>query len=79
MKAKKNYVDISKWTTIMSRRNAGQFLEVSDHLLKVGILMRAYVVPPYGIRWEGKRKKCYKIFFKDSHHDMQIMSRRNAE
>ena len=46
MKANTKYVDISKWTTIMSRRNAGPFLEFFDHLLKVIIMMTAYEVPP---------------------------------
>ena len=45
-KANTKYVDISKWTTIMSRRNAGPFLEFFDHLLKVNIVMTAYEVPP---------------------------------
>ena len=34
----------------MSRRNAGPILEFFDHLMKVIIMMRAYVVPPLGIR-----------------------------
>ena len=46
MKANTKYVDISKWTTIMSRRNAGPLLEYFDHLLKVIIMMTAYEVPP---------------------------------
>ena len=37
------------------------------------------MVPPYGIRWEERRKKCFIIFSKDSHLDMQLMSRRHAE
>ena len=64
----------------MSRRHTGHFYEAFEHLLKVIIVIRAYVVPPYGIRGEGrKEKKCFEIFSKDSHHDMQIMSRHHAE
>ena len=37
------------------------------------------MVPPYGIRWEERRKKCFIIFPKDSHLDMQLMSRRHTE
>ena len=51
MKANTKYVDISKRTTIMSRRNAGPFMEFFDHLLKVNIMMRAYVVSP-GLRYK---------------------------
>ena len=57
MKANTKYVDISKWSTIMCRRNRGHFLEFFDHLVKVIIRMRAYVVPPRGIRWEERRIK----------------------
>ena len=57
MKANRKSVDISKWTTIMSRRNTGPFLEFFDHSLKVIIMMTAYEVPPGGIRWEGRRIK----------------------
>ena len=46
MKANTKYVDISKWTSIMSRRNSGPFLEFFDNVLKVINMMRAYVVPP---------------------------------
>ena len=49
------------------------------HFSKVNKIMRAYMVPPYGIRWEERRKKCFIIFPKDSHLDMQLMSRRHAE
>ena len=41
----------------MSLRNAGPFLEFFNHLVKVIIMMRAYVVPPLGIRWEERRIK----------------------
>ena len=41
--------------------------------------MRAYMVPPYGIRWEERRKKCFRIFPKDFHLDMQLMSGRHVE
>ena len=57
MKANTKYVDISMWTTIMSRRNAGPFLEFFNHLMKVIIMMKAYVVTPGGIRWEERRIK----------------------
>ena len=63
----------------MSRHHAGHFYEIFDPISKANIVMKAYMVPPYGIRWEGTRKKCFKIFSKDSHHDMQIMSRHHAE
>ena len=46
MEANTKYVDISKWTSIMSWRNAGPFLEFFNHLLKLISMMRAYVVPP---------------------------------
>ena len=49
------------------------------HLSKVIKIMRAYMVPPYGIRWEERRKKCFILSQKDSHLDMQLMSRRHAE
>ena len=78
-KATKKYVDISKWTTIMSRRHARHFYAVFDNFSKVIKIMRAYMVPPYCIRWEERRKKCFIIFPKDSHLDMQLMSRRHAE
>ena len=54
-------------------------LAVLDHFSKVIKMMRAYMVPPYGIRWVERRKKCFIIFPKDSHYDMQLMSRRHAE
>ena len=78
-KAKKTYVDISKWTIIMSQRHARQFYAVFDIFSKVIKIMRAYMVAPYGIRWEERRKKCFIILSKDSHFDMQLMSRRHAE
>ena len=56
MEANTKYVDILKWTSIMSRRNAGPFLEFCDHVLKVIIMMRAYVVQPGGIRWVERRR-----------------------
>ena len=61
MEANTKYVDISKWTSIMSRRNAGPFLEFFDYLLKVINMMRAYVVPASGIGW-GKKKILLNIF-----------------
>ena len=39
----------------------------------------AFLVPPYGITWERKEEKIFKLLLKDSHHDRQIMSRRDAE
>ena len=41
----------------MSRHRAGHFYEIFDNLLKANIIMKAYMVLPYGIRWEGTRKK----------------------
>ena len=72
-------VDIFKLTTIMSRRHARHFYVVFDEFSKVIIIMRAFMVPPFGIRWKERRKDCFKIFSKDSHHDIRIMSRRHAE
>ena len=43
----------------MSRRHVRHFYAVFDHFSKVNKIMRAYMVPPYGIRWEGTRKKNY--------------------
>ena len=63
----------------MSRRHVRHFYAVFDNFSKVIKIMRAYMVPPYGIRWEERRKKCFIIFPKDSHLDMQLMSRRHAE
>ena len=65
----------------MSRRDAGHFYQLFDKLWKFMIMIIAYMVPPYGIKWERRRRK--NIFFlyllTDSHHDMQIMSRRDAK
>ena len=47
----------------MSRRNAGPFLEFFDHLLKVIIIMRAYVVPHSCTRWEERRIKILSKMF----------------
>ena len=58
MKAHTKYVNISKWTTVMSKSSAGPFfLKFFDHLVKVIIMMRAYLVTPGGIRWEERRIK----------------------
>ena len=46
----------------MSRRHAGHFYEIFDNLLKANIIMKAYMVPPYGIRWEGTKKNALKYF-----------------
>ena len=56
-KSKQIYVDIFKWTTIMSRHNAAYIFEIFDQLLKVFIRMRAYMVPPYSTRSEERRRK----------------------
>ena len=63
----------------MSRRHVRHFYAVFDHFSKVIKIMRAYMVPPYGIRCEERRKKSFLIFPKDSHLDMQIMSRHHEE
>ena len=55
------------------------FYKMFEHLLKVIIIMRAHMVPLYCIRWKEARKKCFKIFLKDSHYPMQIISRHHAE
>jgi hypothetical protein len=60
IKAKKTYVDISEWTTIMSQHHAGHFHEIFGNLLKANIIMITYLVPPYVIRWEGTRKNALK-------------------
>ena len=57
MKANEKYVNISKWTTIMSCRDAGHFYQVFDQLLKGIIMMIACMVLPYGIKWEKGKKK----------------------
>ena len=41
----------------MSRRNVRHFYAVFDNFSKVIKIMRAYKVPPYGIRYEERRKK----------------------
>ena len=64
---------------ILSRIHVSHFYAFFDHFSKVNKIMRAYMVLPYGIRWEERRKKCFIIFSKDSHLDMQLMSRRHAE
>ena len=63
----------------MSRRQARHFYVVFDNFSKVIKIMRAYMVPYYGRRWKDRRKKGFIIFPKDSHLDMQYMSRRKAE
>ena len=63
----------------MSRRHARHFYVVFDEFSKVIIILRAYMVPPFGIRWEEIRKGCFKIISKDSHNDIQLMSQRHAE
>ena len=57
IKKKKNYVAISKWTIVMSRLNAVHFNDFFFyHLLKVTIIIiRAYLLAPYSIGWEGTR------------------------
>ena len=43
-------------------------------------MIRAYLVPPYGITWERRRrKKIFKILVKDLHHDREIMSKHDAD
>ena len=38
------------------------------------------MVPPYGIRWEGRiEKNAFNFLKKDSHGDMQIISGRKME
>ena len=44
----------------MSRCNAGHFYEVFDYLYKDLNMIRAYIVPPYGIRWAGRIKNALK-------------------
>ena len=63
----------------MSHRHIRHFYVFFDEFSKVIIIMRTYMVPPFGKRWEERRKNCFNIFSKDSHHDMQLMSRRHAE
>ena len=41
---------------------------------KVIKIMTAYIVPSYGRKWEERRKKCFIIFSKDSHLDMELVS-----
>ena len=75
---KKKYFDISKWT-IKSRRHERHFYVVFDKFSKVIIIMRAYMVPPYVIRWVERRKSGFTIFSNESHHYMQLMSRRHVK
>ena len=63
----------------MSRRHVRHFYAVFYHCSKVIKIMRAYMVPPYGIRLEERRKKSFIVFPKDFHLDMQLMSWRHAE
>ena len=63
----------------MSRRDARHFHQIFDIIWKVIIMIIAYLVPPYGIKWETRRKKIFKILLEDSHLDRQIMSWRDAE
>ena len=51
----KIHVVISKWTSIMSPHHEEHFYEIFDHLLKVNMFMKIYMVPPSGIRWEETR------------------------
>ena len=53
----------------MSRHHVGHFHEIFGRLLKANIIMKVYMVPPYGIGWEGRRKKSFKIFSKDSNYE----------
>ena len=41
----------------MSRRDAGHFYQVFDNFWKFMIMIIAYMVPPYGIKWERRRRK----------------------
>ena len=56
---KKNYVDISKRTIIMSGCDARHFYQVIDSFWKFIMMIIAYLVPPYGITWERRRRKKY--------------------
>ena len=47
----------------MSRHQAGHCYEIFDNLLKANIIMKAYIRPPYGIRWDGTRKKNVLKYF----------------
>ena len=55
----------------MSRRDTRHFHQVLDNFWKVYIMIIAYLVAPYGITWERRRKKIFTILLKDSHHDRQ--------
>ena len=46
----------------MSRRDAGHFYQFFDKLLKFMIMIIAYMVPPYGIKWKRRRRKNIFIF-----------------
>ena len=63
----------------MSWHKARHFFLVFDHLLKVIIMMTSYMLLPYCIIWEERRKNTFETFIKDSHHDMQVMSQRNVK
>ena len=44
----------------MSQRDAGHFYEVFDCLYKDLNMIRAYMLPPYGIRWGERIKNALK-------------------
>ena len=53
-----------KWTTIKFGHHAWHFYENFDHLLKINNNMKAFLVPPYGIRSEKTRKNALSYFQK---------------
>ena len=48
----------------MSRRDATHFHQVLKKIWKVIMVIIAFLVPPYGIRWKRRRKKNIQIIVK---------------
>ena len=63
----------------MSRRDATHFHQVLKINWKVIMVIIAFWFPLMVYHGREEGEKIFKIFLKDSHHDRQIMSRRDAE
>ena len=48
----------------MSRRDATHFHQVLKNFWKVIMVIIAFLVPPYGITWERRRRKNIQIIVK---------------
>ena len=69
----------SQRTTIMSWRKLVNRYEVFNRLYKDLHMIKAYMVPPYSIRWEGPTKNILQNIFKEFPSYKQIISRLIAE